>query len=232
MAGSAPTELAEGLWSWPARHPEWHPGNFGAEVLSFAARAGGEALLLIDPLLPAEEPEQVLALLDAEAERIERIAILITITYHVRSAEPLWQRYRSGREVSIHSHPAAVKRLTESAGAFVPMTPGERLPGGAMPHPIGRPRRYEFPLHLPDHDALVFGDAVVGVDGGLRVWAQRKIDEKVVRFHRERFNPTLEPLVELGAGRMLMTHGASVLSDGSAALRAAIDAPPWYHRPV
>lgn len=229
MAGIAPTELADGLWSWPARHPEWHPGDFGAEVVSFAARADG-TLLLIDPLLPVEEPEEALALLDAEAERVERIAILITITYHVRSAESLWQRYQSGHEVSIHSHPAAVKRLTESAEAFVAMTPGERLPGGAMPYAIGKPRRYEYPLHLPDHDALVFGDAVVGVDGGLRVWAQRQIDDKVVRFHRERFNPTLEPLVEIGAGRMLMTHGPSVLSNGSAALRAAIEAPPWYHR--
>jgi hypothetical protein len=232
VAGIAPTELAEGLWSWPARHPEWHPGEFGAEVVSFAARADGETLLLIDPLLPAEDPGEVLELLDAEAERADRIAILITITYHVRSTEPLWQRYRSDREVSIHSHPAAVKRLTDSADAFEPISPGERLPGAAMPYAIGRPRRYEFPLHLPSHDAVVFGDAVVGVDGGLRVWAQRKIDEKVVSFHRERFNPTLEPLVEIGAERMLMTHGASLLSNGSAALRAAIDAPPWYHRPV
>ena len=38
-----------------------------------------------------------------------------------------------------------------------------------------------------------------------------------------------EPLVELGTERMLMTHGPSVLSGGSAALQDALDAVPWYH---
>jgi hypothetical protein len=228
--GANPLELAPGLWSWSTRHPEWHPGEFGAEVVSFAAR-GDEALLLIDPLLPADDPGLVLALLDAEAAEAARIAILITITYHVRSAERLWRRYGTDRPVSIHSHPAGAKRLgPEAVEAFEAMVPGERLPGEAMPHAIGRPRRYEHPLHLPAHDAIVFGDAVAGVGGELRVWATRPLDDKVLRFYRERFNPTLEPLVEIGAERMLMTHGPSVLSGGSEALRRALEAPPWYHR--
>ena len=43
--GSAPEEIAPGLWSWARRHPEWHPGDFGAEVVSFIADAGDETLL-------------------------------------------------------------------------------------------------------------------------------------------------------------------------------------------
>jgi hypothetical protein len=43
-------QLPEGLWRWTARHPEWHPGVFGAEVGSYALRAGDE-LLLVDPLV-------------------------------------------------------------------------------------------------------------------------------------------------------------------------------------
>ena len=31
--------LTDGLWRWTARHPEWHPGEFGAEVACFAAAA-------------------------------------------------------------------------------------------------------------------------------------------------------------------------------------------------
>lgn len=227
-AGAAPSELAPGLWSWSARHPEWHPGEFGAEVVSFAAR-GEEALQVIDPLLPAEDPEPVLELLDAEAERAGRVAILITISYHVRDTEPLWQRWTDRIETTIHGHPASLKRLRGSGGSFVAIEPGARLPGGAIPYPIGKPRRYEHPLHLPGHDAIVFGDAVAGVEGELRIWSTRKLDEKVLRFHHERFNPTLEPLVEVGAERMLMTHGASVLSGGAEALRRALEAPPWYH---
>ena len=33
--------------------------------------------------------------------------------------------------------------------------------------------------------------------GRLVVWSSEKIDAKVERFYRERFNPTLEPLLEL-----------------------------------
>lgn len=226
-----PIELAPGLWSWAARHPEWHPGSFGAEVVGFAALGDeGRLLTLIDPLLPPQRQDSdgVHSLIDASGA--ERLAILITIPYHVRSTEPLWERYRASHQVSIHAHSAARKRLGASAQAFEPIEPGAGLPGGATAFAIGKPRRHEQPLHLPDHDALVFGDTVVGVGGELRVWTQRDVDEKVLAFHRERFNPTLEPLVELGVGRALMTHGPSILSEGAAALQAAIDAPPWYHR--
>jgi hypothetical protein len=91
-------------------------------------------------------------------------------------------------------------------------------------HAIGRPRRGELPLHLPWASALAFGDAVVGVDGGLRVWEQGARDP---RWYRERLVPTLAPLTHLGAERVLVTHGLPVFSDGTDALRAALAAPPW-----
>ncbi len=52
----------------------------------------------------------------------------------------------------------------------------------------------------------------------------------VKRFYRERFNPTLEPLLELDFDRVLVTHGAPVLQDGKEALRSALRAEPWYRR--
>ena len=33
---TTPKQLADGLWRWTARHPEWHPGEFGSEVACFA----------------------------------------------------------------------------------------------------------------------------------------------------------------------------------------------------
>jgi hypothetical protein len=45
-----PEQLVDGLWRWTARHPEWHPGEFGSEVASFALKAGDETIL-VDPLL-------------------------------------------------------------------------------------------------------------------------------------------------------------------------------------
>jgi hypothetical protein len=216
--------LTDGLWRWTARHPEWHPGEFGAEVASFAAQAGDDTLL-IDPLLPPE-PDDVLRTIDGTLG--DRLAILITIPYHVRSAEQLWRRYRGDAETTIHGHPAAAKRLDDRS-AFREIEPGAPLPGGATAHAIGKPRRYETPLHLPSHHALVFGDAVAEVDGRLVVWTSKKVDAKVERFHRERFNPTLEPLLELDFDTVLVTHGDPLLRGGKRALRRALDAKPWYH---
>ena len=218
-------ELTEGLWRWTARHPEWHPGEFGAEVASFAAQAN-DTTLLIDPLLPAE-PSSVLAVIDENLGK--RLAILITVPYHVRSAEELWSRYRGDAETTIHGHPACAKRLQDRS-AFHEIDTGEPLPAGVTAHAIGKPRRHETPLHLPSHRALVFGDAVAENGGRLVVWASDKVDAKVERFYRERFNPTLEPLLELDFDAVLTTHGQPLMSDGKRALRDALGAKPWYHR--
>ena len=222
---AAPEQLADGLWRWTARHPEWHPGEFGSEVASFALEVGSETVL-IDPLLPAE-PGPALELVD----RIlgERLAILITIPYHVRSSEQVRSRFKDRVETTIWGHPACAKRLEDEAG-FNPFEPGDRLPAGVSAHRIGRPRRHETPLHLPSHDALVFGDAVVEVDGRLRVWSDRSVDDDVTRFYRERFNPTLEPLLDLDFDRVLVTHGEPVLEGGRGELKAALRAKPWYNR--
>jgi hypothetical protein len=223
-------KLTEGLWRWTARHPEWHPGTFGAEVASFATEAEDGTLLLIDPLLPLEEDGErpsVLAVLDDHAK--SRVAILITIPYHVRSSEELWKRYRKDAETTIHGHRACAKRLDDKR-AFNEIDPGAPLPAGVTAHNIGKPRRYETPLHIPSHDALVFGDAVAETGGRLVVWSGDKVDSKVERFYRERFNPTLKPLLELPFDAVLVTHGEPVMDGGKNALRKALDSKPWYHR--
>jgi len=71
---------------------------------------------------------------------------------------------------------------------------------------------------------------VAEVDGALRVWADQRVDAKAERFYRDRFNPTLEPLLELGVERVLVTHGQPILSDGAAALERALRARPWNQR--
>ena len=216
-------KLTTGLWRWTARHPEWHPGEFGAEVASFAAKADDGTLLLIDPLLPEQDPQAVLGVLDEQAG--ERVAILISIPYHVRSSEDLRKRY----DATIHGHKAAAKRLTSKSG-FHEVEAGAPLPGAVTAHPIGKPRqRYEMPLHIPSHGALVFGDSVVEHEGALKVWAHDKVDDKVRRFYSEKFNPSLEPLLELDFDVVLVTHGEPVMSGGKPKLREALAADPWYH---
>jgi hypothetical protein len=209
-------ELAPGLWRWTARHGEWHPGEWGAEVASFAVDAG-DAMLLVDPLLP-EDDAAVLDRLDA----LSPTAILVTIPYHARTAEPLAERY----EAPIHGHPAVAKRLRDNSR----LQPLDDLPGGARAYPIGKPRRFETPVHLPSHRALVFGDAIVTTpEGDLRIWHGDRVDDERARWYRDRFVPTLAPLRELDLERILVTHGEPILRDGSAALEDALTARPWYH---
>lgn len=215
-------KLTTGLWRWTARHPEWHPGEFGAEVASFAAKADDGTLLLIDPLLPEQGQDAVLDVLDEQAG--DRVAIVISVPYHVRSSEELHKRY----DATIHGHRAAAKRLNSKKN-FHEIEPGAPLPGGVTAHQIGKPKRHEMPLHVPSHDALVFGDAVVEVDGALKVWASDKIDAKVKRFYAEKFNPTLEPLLDLDFDAVLATHGEPLMSGGKRKLREALAAGPWYH---
>ena len=100
--------------------------------------------------------------LDELAEERATVAALITIPFHVRSSEDVLARY--GARASAWGHPAAAKKLRE----LRPIVPGAPLPGGAVAYPIHR--RQEVPLWFPSHRALAFGDAVVGVDGALRVW--------------------------------------------------------------
>jgi glyoxylase-like metal-dependent hydrolase (beta-lactamase superfamily II) len=210
-------QITEGLWRWTARHPEWHPGRWGAEVACFAVDAG-DALLLIDPLVPDE------GMLDVIVDK--PVAILITIPYHTRSAEPLRKRYKA----TIHGHPKVADRLGSRKG-FEPIEPGAELPGGARAFTIGKPRRHEMPIHLPSHKALATGDTLVTtLEGDLRLWHWRdRLDADRMRWYRERFNPTLQPLLELDLERILVTHGPPIVNYGSAALQAAVDAEPWYH---
>jgi hypothetical protein len=221
-------QLREGLWRWTARHPEWHPGEFGAEVACFAAQAG-DTTLLIDPLLPgqeaADERSSVLAVIDDTLAK--RLAILITIPYHVRSSEEIRHRFRGDVDTTIWGHRACRKRLSEDAG-FRAFEAGDELPAGVSAHRIGKPRRHETPLLLPSHRALVFGDALAEVDGELRVWSGERVDARVRRFYRDRFNPTLEPLLELDFDRVLVTHGKPVLQGGREQLEQALRAEPWY----
>lgn len=219
---SALDEVAPGVWRWAARHPEWHPSTeFGREVASFALRAG-DGTVVVDPLL-GEGDE---ALLDDVVAG--PVAVLVTIPYHVRSAAAVAARHGA----TVFGHAACARRLPEGA-PFRAVEPGDELPFGVEAFAIGAPRRQELPFLIPaDAPALAFGDAVVGVEGGLRVWLQRPVTEKRVAWYRHRLVPTLEPLLYEGAERVLVTHGPPVLAGGTAALRAAFDAPPWYHRPT
>jgi hypothetical protein len=214
-------QLADGIWRWTARHPEWHPGVFGAEVASYALVETGRTVL-VDPLAPEGD--------DGFWERLDGVVtggvvVLITIGYHLRSAEQVCARYPGA---TVWGHRNVGRRMAD-ASAFRELAPGS-APAGVRAYAIGRPRRAELPVLVESRRALAFGDAVVGIDGGLRMWCNQPVDERRARFYADRFAPTVEPMLAEPFDHVLVTHGPAVVSGGRAALAAAIHGPPWYHR--
>src|SRR6478752_2693509 len=96
--------LADGLWRWTAPHPnaanwpDWVP-PVPPEVGCVYYEAP-DAVVLIDPLLPAGEEEEFLAYLDRDVERLGLpVSILLTAAWHERSAAILRERYRADNRV-------------------------------------------------------------------------------------------------------------------------------------
>lgn len=222
-------ELAPGIRRWTCPHPEYRTRS--EEVASYALVVG-DVLALVDPLVPPEGDARrapLLADLDALVGAARRLEIMVTIPYHARSAEPLFERYWGALATRLWGNEAVRDRLVWDT----PLTPIPRgAPGACVPvadgvahaYTIGNPRRLETPLYFPALRALAFGDAVVALpDGRLRVWNFSAGKET---WYRARFLPTLEPLAALDVEAVLVTHGPPVARGGGRALRAALAAPP------
>ena len=212
-------ELADGLWRFARRHPEWHPQGFG-DVVSSYALLDDAGLVLVDPLLDGEDDP---ALAELEEKATGAVRIVITMAYHVRSSELIWKRLGPTR-TRIYGHASCASRLGDTSG-FTALGAARRSRAGIRAHSFGSPRRAELPFELPSHRALAFGDVVVETGGGaLRVWAWGSAKQP---WWDERFIPTLRPLTELDVERVLVTHGEPVLRGGAMAVTAALDAGPW-----
>jgi len=223
-----PVELADGLHRWTARHPAWHPKGFGDVVGSYAVDAGDGHVVVVDPLLPPEAPDSVLALLDALVA--ERLTVAVTLPYHVRDAATVWARYAErGVDAVVTGALGVARRLADDTvfAELVPGDPGARVAAFALTGP----RRSERPLHLPSHGAVVFGDALVTTpDGELRVWDDEAGDPARGRRIAEQVPPALAPIIAADPDIVLVTHGEPVLGAGRAALERAAALPPWNHR--
>lgn len=216
-----PRALAAGIWLWRAAHPEWRRTT--ERVACYALETGG-GLAVVDPLLPQDAGDGLLEWLRTRAAD-KPAAVYVTIPYHVRSAE----KVAAALGAPVVGHPALARRLADPGRLVDATTAG--LPLGLRAQRIGNPVRQELPLHVPELRALAFGDAVVGVEGGLRVW-----DEPGTPAHRrwyaQRFLPTLAPLAELGVEHVLVTHGRPVVGDGARALHELLAEPPVSFAPA
>jgi hypothetical protein len=221
------TEIAAGIHRWSTPHPEWRPANAWAKDVASFALVTNSVLSLVDPLLPPAESAQrqrVLSDLDALVDGARQVEILITIPYHARSTLEILDRYGGTRPTEVWGHPGVERRLGKSMPLNA-IEPGRQAGAVALAQRIGSPVRQETPLFFPDHRALAFGDAIIGLEGKLRVWQLVNPDQE--RWYQERFIPSLQPLLDLDVERVLVTHGPPILKGGRQKLEEALEAGPW-----
>ena len=132
-------ELLPGLFRWTAIHPEadpdataGSPADWGPYV-GCVAYAAPDALVLVDPLVPADRPELQKALDALVAAHGQRVAILTTLGFHRRSRDELAERYGA-------STSRARKTLPEGVEAIQIRGAGETM-FWLPEHGAARPRR-------------------------------------------------------------------------------------------
>jgi len=207
------TELADGLWTWRREHPEWDTrADWDPDVACYAVRLA-QAMLLIDPLWP-EEGSEDFDWLDGIA-RADRLLVAVLKPDHVRDAAGIAHAY-GGRIVAGE---AAAGAIAGTAPVHV-VAAGEKLLEGIRTLDDARGRG-ETPLWVPHYRAVAFADGIIGDgDGGLRVWSYPAGLEEAVRA-------AMTAIADLEPDMVLVGHGAPVTSGGAAALRSALDRPPF-----
>jgi glyoxylase-like metal-dependent hydrolase (beta-lactamase superfamily II) len=198
-------EIAPRLWWWSAPHPEWTPKALGkdglgwGQMVSSYALVAGDALVLFDPLVPADGPERFWERLDRDVEHHGAPAILITLHWHARSSQEIADRYDG---TTVWAHKPAARLVGRRVRYTHTFTETDELPGGAEAVPLHN--RNEVAFWLPSHKATVIGDTILGGDGRARLcpasWLGKNdsMDEVRAAVHR---------ILKFPENRLLLTHG-------------------------
>jgi hypothetical protein len=216
-------ELAAGLWSWTARHPEWEPtSSWEADVRCFYIEAD-DATLVVDPLVPVDDAARFWRALDADVDRRRLpLAVLLTEAAHARSAGAVAIRYGA----SVWGHEYARRKV--GAARYETIGDGSTLPGGARLLELEQePGGSATPLYFPSVAAAAIGDVFIAVEGMLRIWWEHGASDE--EWYRDRLVPSLRRWLELPIEHVLVAHGEQV-AGGGAAPAAALDRPPYEFR--
>lgn len=203
-----PDALAPGLWRWTASHPAWHPDAAPDSEHDWDRDVGSvlyvkpESAVFFDPLLPADT-DGFWRWCD-EAVGARSVQILTTIRFHGRSRELVAERYGGDVLTDMGSVPAGVE-------AFPFREADETI------------------FWVPEHAALVPGDRIIGDGaGGVRLCPDSWL--AYLHEYRDQLQLTAPPrdqadlrallraLRDLPVERILVTHGAPLLTGGAAAL--------------
>jgi hypothetical protein len=199
-----PDEIRPGLWRWTARHPEWRAGAAPESGGDWPAMVGcvacetDDALVVVDPLVPAGEEGEFWSWMNGLAQRAARIHAITTIKFHRRSRDAVAERYGAS--------------TSRARGA---------LPEDVRPIPIRGAG--ETMVWIEEHGALVPGDRIIGDrGGGLRMCPESWLGYLGIGL--DELRQRLRPLLALPIELVLVSHGEPVLTGGREALRSALAA--------
>jgi len=203
---SALRELRPSLYRWTARHPDAEddpqpgsPADWGPDVGS-VAYAARDALVLVDPLAPADRSDLLEELDELVRRHGKPVVILTTLQFHRRSREELVARYG-----------ASTSRAKKS------------LPDGVETIQIRRAG--ETMVWLQEPRALIPGDRLLGGDrGGLRLCPESWLRYLPSKMSQAQLRKVLQPLLNLQVEMVLVSHGEPVLRGVREALARALDA--------
>jgi hypothetical protein len=197
-------ELRPGLFRWTALHPDAEanpdpgsPADWGPDVGS-VAWAGPDALVLVDPLVPAERPELLAELDELEREHGKPMHILTTLKFHRRSRPELAARYGATTSRARRALPEGVEAITiRGAGETMVWLSGPR--------------------------ALIPGDRLLGENaGGVRLCPDSWLRYLPSGMRRDELRAALGSLLDLPAELVLVSHGEPVLRGGRGAIARAL----------
>jgi glyoxylase-like metal-dependent hydrolase (beta-lactamase superfamily II) len=214
--------IAEGLWRWTTRHPDWTPDEGGEDgwdpEVGCVYYQAADAIVLIDPLVPAapDEAERFWRALDQDVDQAGKpVAVLVTVFWHTRSAQTILERYEG---VTVWAHQPAEAEIAERTRITNSFTASDTLPGGVEAFEANR--RGEVLFWIPEHRALVAGDVFLGApDGGVRTCPDSWLPDGVEPWE---FRASLRPALEFPVEIVLLAHGAPILENSREALRSAL----------
>ena len=204
-------EIAPGLWRWTAYHEEWK------EDVGCVFVGTEDGVVLIDPLVPADDTTRFWKALDRDVKRSKgRVHVFVTVFWHTRSAAAMRERYDARIWAPSSGKAAVARRAGEVTNPFA--LDGS-LPGGLEAYRTARAA--EVVYWIPEHSALVPGDVLLGDGkGGARMCPESWLPES--KTHRD-LAASLRPLLDLPVRRILVSHGRPVVTGGGRALARALE---------
>jgi hypothetical protein len=193
-------ELRPGLFRWTARHPDasptpkpGSPDDWGPDVGS-VAYAAPDALVLVDPLVPAGRAGLQRELDGLVSAHGRPVHVLTTLKWHRRSRDELAERYGASTSRARKALPKGVETV-QIRGA------GETM------------------VWVAEHRALLPGDRLLGDDaGGLRLCPDSWLRYLPSGMRQPELREALRPLLDLPVKLVLVAHGEPVLAGGRDAI--------------